>query len=87
MPSEPRPIVTRSNISVVSAVPQPPLTSPQTASGGSLTSSKKTSLNSASPEIWRRPRIVTPWASIGTMNIVRPLCLGTSASVRASSRP
>ena len=87
MPSLPRPIVTRSNISVVSAVPQPLPTPPTTASASSATSSKKTSLNSASPEIWRRPRTVTPSASIGTMNIVRPLCLGTSASVRASSRP
>ena len=87
MPSDPSPIVTRSNISVVSAVPQPPLTSPQTASAGSLTSSKKTSLNSASPEIWRSPRTVTPGASIATINIVSPLCLGTSASVRASSSP
>ena len=52
-----------------------------------MTSSKKTSLNSASPEICRRPRTVTPSASIGTMNIVRPLCLGTSVSVRASVSP
>ena len=41
----------------------------------------------ASPEIWRSGRTVTPSASIGTTNIVRPLCLGTSGSVRASSRP
>ena len=87
MPSLPRPIVTRSNISVVSAVPQPLPTPPTTASASIATSSKNTSLNSASPEIWRRPRTVTPSASIGTMNIVRPLCLGTSESVRASSRP
>ena len=55
MPSPPRPIVTRSNISVVSAVPQPLPTPPTTALASSATSSKKTSLNSASPEIWRRP--------------------------------
>ena len=60
MPSPPRPIVTRSNISVVSAVPQPLPTPPTTAPASSATSSKKTSLNSASPEIWRRPRTVTP---------------------------
>jgi len=35
-------------------------------------------VNSASPVIWRSPLTVTPSASIGTMNIVRPLCLGTS---------
>ena len=87
MPSEPSPIVTRSNISVVSAVPQPPPTGPTAASASRRTSSKKTSLNSASPEIWRSPRTVTPSASIGTTNMVRPLCLGTSGSVRASSRP
>ncbi len=53
-------MVSRSNISVVRAVPQPLPTPPTTASASSLTSSKKTSLNSASPEIWRRPRMVTP---------------------------
>ena len=79
--------MTRSNMSVVSAVVQPLPTPPTTASGSSGTSSKKTSLNSASPEICRSPRTVTPGASIGTMNIVSPLCLGTSASVRASSSP
>ena len=59
-------MVTRSNISVVSAVRQPSLTWPTTASAGRRTSSRKTSLNSASPEIWRRPRTVTPSASIGS---------------------
>ena len=87
MPSPPSPMVTRSYISVVRAVPQPLPTPPTTAPGSSATSSKKTSLNSASPEIWRSPRTVTPSASIGTMNIVRPLCLGTSGSVRASNSP
>ena len=77
----------RSNISVVSAVPQPPPTGPTTASASSATSSKKTSLNSASPDSLRSGRTVTPGASIGTMNIVRPLCFGTSGSVRASSIP
>ncbi len=75
MPSLPSPIVTRSNISVVSAVPQPLPTPPTTAPSSSARSSKKTSLNSASPEIWRSPRTVTPSASIGTMNIVRPFVL------------
>ena len=74
-------------MSVVSAVPQPPPTGPIAASASSATSSKNTSLNSGSPEIWRSGRIVTPGASIGTRNIVRPLCLGTSGSVRASSIP
>ncbi len=74
-------------MSVVRPTPQPPSTGPTTASASIVTSSKKTSLNSASPEIWRRPRTVTPAASIGTMNIVMPLCLGTSAFVRARSSP
>ena len=87
MPSQPAPIVRRSNISVVNATPQPPLTAPTSEPGSSRTSSKKTSLNSGSPEIWRSGRIVTPSASIGTTNIVRPLCLCASGSVRASSRP
>ena len=47
----------------------------------------KTSLKCASPEIWRSGRTLTPSASIGSTNIVRPRCLGTLASVRASSRP
>ena len=68
-------------------MPQPPPTGPTAASASSATSSKKTSLNSGSPEIWRSGRIVTPGASIGTRNIVRPLCFGTSGSVRASSIP
>ena len=38
-------------------------------------------------DLAQSPRTVTPAASIGTMNIVMPLCLGTSASVRASSSP
>src|SRR3954454_2924482 len=80
-------MVSRSNISVVSAVRHPSFTPPTTASASKRTSSKKTSLNSASPEICRRPRIVTPSASIGTTNIVRPLCFGTSGSLRASRSP
>ena len=67
--------------------PQPPSTGPTSAPGSSRTSSRKTSLKCASPEIWRSGRIVTPSASIGTTNIVRPLCLGTSGFVRASRRP
>src|SRR5579875_2563856 len=74
-------------MSTVSAVPQPLPTPPTTASASRRTSSRNTSLNSASPEIWRSPRTVTPGASIGTMNIVSPRCLGTSGSVRASSSP
>ena len=86
-PSPPSPIVTRSNISVVMPTPQPPSTGPTSAPASRWTSSRKTSLKCASPEIWRSGRTVTPSASIGTTNIVRPLCLGTSAFVRASSRP
>ena len=67
--------------------PQPPSTGPTSAPASRWTSSKKTSLKCASPEIWRSGRMVTPSASIGTTNIVRPLCLGTSGLVRASSRP
>ncbi len=79
--------ISRSYISVVIDTPQPPSTGPTTASGASSRSSKKISLNGAEPDIRRSGRTVTPGASIGTMNIVSPLCLGTSGSVRASSSP
>ena len=79
--------MTRSNISVVMPTPQPPSIGPTSAPGSRRTSSKKTSLKCASPEIWRSGRTVTPSASMGTTNIVRPLCLGRSGLVRASRRP
>ena len=86
-PSPPSPIATRSNISVVIATPQPPSTGPTSLPGSRRTSSMKTSLKCASPEIWRSGRTLTPSASIGSTNIVSPRCLGTSGSVRASRSP
>ncbi len=80
-------MATRSNISVVMATLQPPSTGPTSLPSGRCTSSKKTSLKCASPDTWRSGRTVTPLASMGTTNMVRPLCLGTSALVRASRSP
>ena len=51
---------TRSLASVVRATRQPPLTSPTTQSSGTNTSSRKTSLKSASPVISRSGRTSTP---------------------------
>ena len=80
-------MATRSYMSVVRPTPQPLPTGPTGAASSSATSSKKTSLKWASPETWRSGRTVTPSASMGTTNMVRPLCLGTSASVRTIIRP
>ena len=78
---------TRSFISIEMATAHPWPTSPSTLAAGMRASSKNTSLNSASPVACTRGRMVMPGASIGTANIVRPLCLGTSGSVRAMHMP
>ena len=51
------------------------------------TSVKKTSLNSASPVIWKSGRTSTPGACMSTRKAVIPLCLGTSGLVRATMQP
>ena len=56
------PIATRSFISVVCATFQPSPTSPSRWLSGIRTSVRKTSLNSASPVIWRSGRTSTPGA-------------------------
>ena len=59
-PSPPSPIVTRSNIRVVRPTAQPLSTAPTSLPGSSRTSSRKTSLKWASPEIWRSGRTRDP---------------------------
>ena len=54
------PIETRSFIRVTMAPRQPSPTSPRRSASGMRTSVKKTSLNSASPVIWRSGRTSTP---------------------------
>ena len=81
------PMATRSLRSMMTAARQPSLTSPITASAGSRTWSKKTSLNGAAPVATFSGRTVTPGACMSTMNIVMPLCLGTVGSVRAMTAP
>ena len=51
------------------------------------TSVKYTSLNSASPVVCTSGRTSTPGACMSTTNIVRPLCLGFSGSVRTMTMP
>ena len=80
-------IVTRSDINVVRATAQPAFTSPSRAESGRTTLSKKTSLNSASPVIWRSGRTVTPGASRSATKYGRPRCFGRSGAVLASNMP
>ena len=81
------PIVVRSFMSVVIETRQPSPTSPIRSASAMRASVKYTSLNSASPVIWRRGRTSTPGACMSTMKYVRPLCFGSSGSVRATSMP
>jgi hypothetical protein len=55
-------MATRSFISVVCATRQPSPTSPSRWASGIHTSVRNTSLNSASPVIWRSGRTSTPGA-------------------------
>ena len=92
MTPEPRcgiepPIETRSFISVVSDTRQPSPTSPRRSLSGTRVSVKYTSLNSASPVIWRSGRVSTVESCMSTTNAVRPACLTASGSVRTTSRP
>ena len=79
--------VPRSFIKVVTATFQPPFTSPKRCESGTRTSSRKTSLNSAPPVIWRSGRTVTPGNDMSSMNAVIPRCLGAAGSVRHNSSP
>ena len=62
----PPPMATRSFIKVVMATRHPAPTASRRALSGMRTSVKKTSLNSASPVIWRRGRTSTPGACMST---------------------
>ena len=81
------PIETRSFISVVSDTRQPSPGRPSISASGIFTSVKNTSLNSASPVIWRSGFTSTPGASMSTTNAVSPACLTASGSVRTTSSP
>ena len=70
------PIDTRSFMSVVSDTRQPSPGSPRRSASGMRTSVKYTSLNSASPVIWRSGRVSTPGACMSTTKAVRPGVLG-----------
>ena len=70
--------VARSCISSATAMSQPWPSLPTMFSRGTRTSSRKTSLNSLSPFICRSGRTSTPGTRMSMMNIVMPLCLGTS---------
>ncbi len=58
-------------------------------SAGTNTSSRNTSLNSASPVIWRSGRMSMPSACMSTTRYEMPRCLGASSSgvVRARQMP
>ena len=77
----------RSKSSATAMWYQPRLTSPTTFVLGTRTSSKKTSLKEWPPARLTSGRTLMPGLRMSTMNIVRPLCLGASGSVRAASQP
>ena len=77
----------RSYTSIVRATRQPSSTSPMRSASGMTTSSKNSSQKSAPPLIRRITRRVTPGASTGTPNHVRPRCLGTPQFVRVRHSP
>ena len=81
------PIDTRSFISVVSDTRQPSPTLAEPLGVGMRTSVKYTSLNSASPVIWRSGRTSTPGACMSTTKSVSPCASAASGSVRATSMP
>ncbi|SKT97064.1 Uncharacterised protein [Mycobacteroides abscessus subsp. abscessus] len=76
-------IATRSLANVVRARRQPSSTEPTTFSSGTMTPSRKTSLNISSPVISRSGRTVMPGVFMSSRKYVMPLCLGTSGLVRA----
>ena len=78
----PPPIATRSLESVALATFQPSPTSPRRSESGIRASVRKTSLNSASPVIWRSGRTSTPGSCMSRMKYESPACLGWSGSVR-----
>ena len=86
-PVVPEPMATRSYMSMAVAMRQPLLRSPSRLSAPMRTSVKNTSLKWVPPSIWWMGRTSTPSASMGTMNIEMPACLGTSGSVRAMTMP
>ena len=72
---------------VVTATPHPSPSPPMRWLSAMRTSVKKTSLNSASPVIWKSGRTSTPGAFMSTRNAVMPLCFGASGLVRAMMSP
>ena len=81
------PIDTRSFMRVAVATFQPSPTGPTRKESGVRASVNQTSLKLAPPDICRRGRTSTPGPCMSTTKAVRPLCLGASGLVRASSRP
>ena len=66
---EREPIATRSLFSVVVATRQPPPSGPRRFASGTRMSVRKTSLNSASPVIWRSGRMSTPGCVMSTQEV------------------
>src|SRR3954453_10845193 len=77
--------VARSCISVVIATAHPLPSPPTMISSGIRASSMNSSLNSASPVIWRSGRTWPASCSMSIKKYVSPLWRGASASVRATS--
>src|SRR4029077_11725352 len=79
--------VPRSCASVVLATTHPLFRSPTSWSSGTYTSSRNTSLNSASPVSCTSGRTSMPGDCMSTTRYEMPLCFGTSGSVRARQIP
>ncbi|MCY1373209.1 hypothetical protein D9M69_604690 [compost metagenome] len=76
----------RSKLAAAIARRQPPFSSPTSASSGTFTSSKKTSLKSDSPVIWRMDSTRTPGLFMSTSRKLIPLWRAAAVSVRASTK-
>ena len=72
-------------MSVVTSTFHPSFFGPIRLALGTRTSSKNTSLNSASPVICTSGRTLTPGAFISTTRQLMPRCLGASGSVRTNN--
>ena len=82
-----RAVEKRSYIKTVTATDQPPPVSPTRRSSSMWASVKNTSLKPCWPFIWCSGRTSMPGWPTSMMKKLRPRCLGTSRSVRASSIP
>ena len=66
------------------AIRQPSFSPPMSASAGTRTSEKNTSLKSDVPVISRSGRVSMPGSDMSSANALMPACFATDGSVRAN---